>query len=219
MLNQYDAVIFDLDGTLIDSMWLWHAIDIEYLNRFGLKPPKDLSSAIEGMSYTETAIYFKERFNISDSVEKIKEDWDNMSHDMYCTQVSLKAGVKCFLDYLKNKKIKIAIATSNRYSLAIDVLKAKGISEYFETIITSGMVGQGKPNPDVYLEAAKQLNVSTDKCIVFEDVVQGIMAGKNAGMKVVAVYDEASSETTEEKKRLADYYVESIDEFIEYYCK
>ena len=68
-------------------------------------------------------------------------------------------------------------------------------------------------------EAAKQLNVSTDKCIVFEDVVQGIMAGKNAGMKVVAVYDEASSETTEEKKRLADYYVESIDDFIEYYCK
>lgn len=219
MLNQYDAVIFDLDGTLIDSMWLWHTIDIEYLNRFGLKPPKDLSSAIEGMSYTETAIYFKERFNISDSVEKIKEDWDNMSHDMYCTQVSLKAGVKWFLDYLKNKKIKMAIATSNRYSLAIDVLKAKGISEYFETIITSGMVGQGKPNPDVYLEAAKQLNVSTDKCIVFEDVVQGIMAGKNAGMKVVAVYDEASSKTTEEKKRLADYYVESIDEFIEYYCK
>ena len=71
MFSQYDAVLFDLDGTLIDSMWLWHAIDIEYLNRFGLTPPKDLSVAIEGMSYTETAIYFKEHFNISDSIEKI----------------------------------------------------------------------------------------------------------------------------------------------------
>lgn len=219
MFNQYDAVLFDLDGTLIDSMWLWHAIDIEYLNRFGLTPPKDLSVAIEGMSYTETAIYFKERFNISDSIEKIKEDWDEMSHDMYCTKVSLKAGVKTFLDYLRTKNIKMAICTSNRYSLAIDVLKALGIADYFEVIITSGMVGQGKPNPDVYLEAAKQLDVTTDKCLVFEDVVQGIMAGKNAGMKVIAVYDEASKQSTEEKKRLADYYVESIDEFIEYYCK
>ena len=219
MLNQYDAVLFDLDGTLIDSMWLWHAIDIEYLNRFGLTPPKDLSTAIEGMSYTETAIYFKERFKLSDSVDKIKQDWDEMSHDMYCSKVWKKAGVQAFLDYLKNKDIKMAICTSNRYSLAADVLKAQGIDKYFDVIITSGMVGQGKPNPDVYLEAAKQLNVPTDKCIVFEDVVQGIMAGKNAGMKVVAVYDDASKESTEEKKRLADFYINSFDEFIEYYCK
>lgn len=219
MLSKFDAVLFDLDGTLIDSMWLWHAIDIEYLNRFGLTPPKDLAKAIEGMSYNETAIYFKERFNISDSIEKIKSDWDEMSHDMYCTRVNLKSGVKKILDYLKNMEIKIAIGTSNSYSLASDVLKALNIAEYFDTIVTSGMVGKGKPNPDVYLEAARQLNVMPNNCIVFEDVVQGILAGKNAGMTVVGVYDEASKDTTDKKKQLADYYVESIDEFIENYCK
>ena len=74
MIKEFDAVLFDLDGTLIDSMWLWHAIDLEYLKRFNLTPPKDLSAAIEGMSYNETAVYFKERFNISDSIEKIKAD-------------------------------------------------------------------------------------------------------------------------------------------------
>ena len=219
MLSKFDAVLFDLDGTLIDSMWMWHAIDIEYLNRFGLTPPKDLSKAIEGMSYNETAIYFKERFNISDSIEKIKSDWDEMSHDMYCTRVNLKSGVIKILDYLKNMGIKMAIGTSNSYSLASDVLKALNIAEYFDTIVTSGMVGKGKPNPDVYLEAARQLNVIPNNCIVFEDVVQGILAGKNAGMTVVGVYDEASKDTTDKKKQLADYYVESIDEFIENYCK
>jgi 16S rRNA pseudouridine516 synthase len=197
MINQCEAVLFDLDGTLIDSMWMWHAIDIEYLKRFNLTPPKDLSKAIEGMSYHETAVYFKERFNISDSLDKIKSDWDEMSHDMYCTKVNLKSGVKQFLEYLKSKDIKIGIGTSNSYSLATDVLKALGVYDYFGAIVTSGMVGQGKPNPAVYLEAARLINVEPDKCIVFEDVVQGIMAGKNAGMKVVAVFDEASNDTTE----------------------
>lgn len=218
MINQYDAVLFDLDGTLIDSMWLWHAIDIEYLKRFNLTPPKDLATAIEGMSFHETAVYFKDRFNISDSIEKIKADWDVMSHDMYCTKVSLKPGVKSFLEMLKDKGIKMAIGTSNSYSLAVDVLKSYDIYEYFDAIVTSGMVGQGKPNPDVYLEAARQINVEPEKCIVFEDVVQGIMAGKNAGMNVVGVFDEASKNTTNEKIRLADYYVENIEEFIEKYC-
>ena len=218
MIDEFNAVLFDLDGTLVDSMWMWHAIDIEYLNRFGLTPPDDLSEAIEGMSYDETAVYFKRRFNIEDSLDKIKADWKEMSREMYCTKIQLKAGVRHFLDYLKNKNIKMSICTSNSYTLAEELLKSLDIYKYFDTIVTAGMVGLGKPNPDVYLEAARLLEIPIEKCIVFEDVVQGIMAGKNAGMKVVAVFDEASKNTTDKKKELADYYVESIDEFIENYC-
>ena len=106
MIDEFKAVLFDLDGTLVDSMWMWHAIDIEYLNRFGLTPPDDLSEAIEGMSYDETAVYFKRRFNIEDSLDKIKADWKEMSREMYCTKIQLKAGVRHFLDYLKNTNIK-----------------------------------------------------------------------------------------------------------------
>ena len=218
MIDEFKAVLFDLDGTLVDSMWMWHAIDIEYLNRFGLTPPDDLSEAIEGMSYDETAVYFKRRFNIEDSLDKIKADWKEMSREMYCKKIQLKAGVRRFLDYLKNKNIKMSICTSNSYTLAEELLKSLDIYKYFDTIVTAGMVGLGKPNPDVYLEAARLLEIPIEKCIVFEDVVQGIMAGKNAGMKVVAVFDEASKNTTDKKKELADYYVESIDEFIENYC-
>ena len=170
------------------------------------------------MSYDETAVYFKRRFNIEDSLDKIKADWKEMSREIYCTKIQLKAGVRHFLDYLKNKNIKMSICTSNSYTLAEELLKSLDIYKYFDTIVTAGMVGLGKPNPDVYLEAARLLEIPIEKCIVFEDVVQGIMAGKNAGMKVVAVFDEASKNTTDKKKELADYYVESIDEFIENYC-
>ena len=214
MIDEFKAVLFDLDGTLVDSMWMWHAIDIEYLNRFGLTPPDDLSEAIEGMSYDETAVYFKRRFNIEDSLDKIKADWKEMSREMYCTKIQLKAGVRRFLDYLKNKNIKMSICTSNSYTLAEELLKSLDIYKYFDTIVTAGMVGLGKPNPDVYLEAARLLEIPIEKCIVFEDVVQGIMAGKNAGMKTCAVEDEFSRPQRNKKRELADYYINDFNDII-----
>ena len=113
MIENYEAVLFDLDGTLVDSMWLWHAIDVEYLAGFGLEVPDDLGSAIDGMGFSETAAYFKERFNIPDSNEKIKETWNNMAYEFYCTRVPLKSGARDFLKYLKSRGIKTAIGTSN----------------------------------------------------------------------------------------------------------
>ena len=97
ILDDKKAVIFDLDGTLVDSMWMWGDIDIEYLNRFGLSCPEDLQKAIEGMSFTETAVYFKERFALADSVEEIKAAWVAMSLKKYKNEVSMKPGAREFL--------------------------------------------------------------------------------------------------------------------------
>lgn len=218
MLSDYEAVLFDLDGTLIDSMWMWPAIDIEYLARFGIDVPDDLGRSIDGKSYTETAIYFKERFKISDSIETIKKTWHEMAHDIYCTRVPVKKGVIRFLKHLKDRGIKMAIGTSNSIELASEVVKAVGIEEYFDTIITACMVSAGKPNPDIYLKAANELGVAPEKCLVFEDIPQGIMAGKNAGMTAVAIEDEYSLSLTDTKKELADYYIKDFDEFIEKFC-
>lgn len=219
MLDNYEAVLFDLDGTLIDSMWMWHDIDVEYLAKFGISIPDDLGQAIEGMSYTETAVYFKERFNIPHTIDEIKATWTRMTREIYCTRVPVKKGVIKFLEYLKKRGIKTAIGTSNSEALARDVIKAVGLDKYIDTLVTACMVSGGKPKPDIYLKAASDLGVSADKCLVFEDILQGIMAGKNAGMKTVAVYDEASKEQTEEKIALADYYINDMDEFMEIYCK
>jgi len=217
MLENYDAVLFDLDGTLIDSMWMWHCVDEEYLARFDMEVPEDLSDSIEGMSFTETAIYFKERFSLPDSIETIKSDWNKMSHDIYCTRVPVKKGAMGFLKHLKKKGIKTAIGTSNSYELAQDVIKALGIDEYIDVLVTACMVSAGKPKPDIYLEAAKRLSVMPDKCLVFEDIPQGIMAGKNAGMTVIAVEDEYSLKLTEDKRSLADYYITDFDKFMDKY--
>ena len=218
MIDNYEAVLFDLDGTLIDSMWMWHDIDVEYLAGFGIDIPDDLGQAIEGMSYTETAVYFKERFNIPHTIEEIKATWTKMTRDIYCTRVPAKKGVIRFLKYLKNRGIKTAIGTSNSEELAREVIKAVGLDEYIDALVTACMVSGGKPKPDIYLKAAKDLGVSVEKCLVFEDIPQGIMAGKNAGMKTVAVYDDASKEQTDEKIALAYYYITDMDEFMEIYC-
>lgn len=218
MIENFEAVLFDLDGTLVDSMWLWQAIDIEYLAGFGLEVPDDLGSVIDGMGFSETAAYFKERFNIPDSVEKIKETWNNMAYEFYCTRVPLKSGAKDFLKYLKSKGIKTAIGTSNSIELVNNVLDALEISHYFDTVVTACMVNAGKPKPDIYLKAADNLGVAPSKCIVFEDIIQGITAGKNAGMTTVAVDDNYSRDSAALKAELADYYIDSFDEFMKLYC-
>jgi HAD superfamily hydrolase (TIGR01509 family) len=212
MLKGIDGVIFDLDGTLVDSMWIWKNIDIEYLARFGQEFPLDLQSGIEGMSFSETAIYFKERFDIPDSLDQIKSDWNELAWDKYLYEVPLKEGVREFLEYLKDKQIPAGIATSNSKELVDLVIRKHGLCEYFSSIRTSCDVEKGKPSPDVYLLVAEDLKVIPEQCLVFEDVVQGIMAGQNANMKVCAVYDKFSEKDEEQKIRLSDYYIRSMKE-------
>ncbi|WP_312372839.1 HAD family phosphatase [Lachnoclostridium sp.] len=214
MLKNINAVIFDLDGTLVDSMWMWEAIDVEYLSRFGIDLPEGLQREIEGMSFSETAIFFKERFQLEPSVEEIKDAWNEMAYEKYSKEVPLKQGTLKFLQYLKENNIKMGIATSNSKELASAVLKELNVEQYFDAIHTSCEVAKGKPSPDIYLFVAEKLSVKPENCLVFEDIPQGILAGKNAGMKVCAVWDEFSIPIEEEKKRLADYFIMSFDEII-----
>ncbi|MBH1941441.1 HAD family phosphatase [Mobilitalea sibirica] len=214
MLKDIDAVIFDLDGTLVDSMWMWESIDIEYLNRYGIELPKDLQKSIEGMSFSETAVYFKNRFQLLDSLDQIKSDWNKMAWYKYENEVPIKEGVKEFLEYLKEEGIPAGIATSNSRELVDLIIEKHGLKEYFKSIRTSCEVDKGKPSPDIYLLVAKDLEVKPERCLVFEDVLQGVMAGKNANMKVCAVYDKYSDKDQEQKKRLADYYVHSMKEIV-----
>ena len=207
MLQNKKAVIFDLDGTLVDSMWMWRAIDIEYLGRYGLDLPPTLQKDIEGMSFSETAVYFKETFQIPESLDKIKATWNQMAYDKYTKEVPLKKGAMEFLNHCKVNNIKLGIATSNSRELVEATLEALRIRDYFDCVMTSCDVAKGKPAPDVYLETAKILGVEPSKCLVFEDIEMGILAGKNAGMEVCAVEDEFSMNQIEEKKRLANYYI------------
>ena len=212
MLKDKKAVIFDLDGTLVDSMWMWKAIDIEYLGKFGISLPSTLQKDIEGMSFSETAVYFKETFQIPDSLEEIKADWNKMAYDKYTKEVDFKKGAIKFLEICIQKGIKLGIATSNSRELVDATLEALNIRDYFDCVMTACEVEKGKPAPDIYLLVAKCLDVKPEQCLVFEDIPEGILAGVRAGMKVCAVEDEFSLNQTEEKKKLSDYYIAHYDE-------
>ncbi|MBQ7358740.1 MAG: pseudouridine synthase [Lachnospiraceae bacterium] len=209
-LDGVEAVIFDLDGSLVDSMWIWKDIDIAYLGNLGIPCPDDIQAAIEGMSFSETAVYFKERFSIPHSLDEIKATWNQMARDKYLHEVPFKQGIPEFLNICKNKGIKLGIATSNSRELVESIANVHGLDDYFSCIMTACEVAKGKPAPDIYLAVAERLGVNPAKCLVFEDIVPGIMAGKNAGMKVCAVEDEYSVYQRAEKEKAADYYIDDF---------
>ena len=144
MIKDYKAVIFDLDGTLVDSMWIWKKIDIDFLEKRGHSLPDDLQKKIEGMSFTETATYFKTTFNLSEEIEEIKSVWVEMSRNLYSKDIKLKRGIMELLNTLKDKGIQIGIGTSNSRELAEIVLKNNGVRDYFEVLVTSCDVKKGK---------------------------------------------------------------------------
>ncbi|MCR5032391.1 MAG: HAD family phosphatase [Lachnospiraceae bacterium] len=209
------ACIFDLDGTLVDSMWMWKAIDIEYLGKFHIPMPEDLQKCIEGISFDQTAVYFKEHFLIPDSLEEMKDTWNRMAWDKYANEVPLKPGVSEFLKELKKAGILLGIASSNSRELMDNVCDTHGLHAMFDVILTSGEVKIGKPAPDIYLKAAKELGVDPSDCLVFEDLIAGIQAGKSAGMRVVAVDDAYSAYSEEEKKKTADHYLYDYNDLLQ----
>ena len=214
-LKDFEAVIFDLDGSLVDSMWMWKAIDIEYLAGHGIEAPKALQKDIGGRSFVETARYFKDRFNISDSIEKIGDDWNKMAWDKYTNEVPLKEGVSELLDRCMQNGIKLGIASSNSTELINQVLSSHGIKDKFQSVKSGTQVVKGKPAPDIYLTVAEELGAEPSRCLVFEDLVDGIKAAKNAGMTVVAVSDDYSRHSDDVKKELADDYIEDYWGFAE----
>lgn len=213
-LNHKKAVIFDLDGTLVDSMWMWKSIDVEYLARFGMECPENLQKEIEGMSFTETAAYFKNQFKLEASLDEIKEAWVQMALEKYQKEVPLKPGARAFLDYIEDQGMAVGIATSNGRAMVDAVLDSLDIRRYFQVVATACEVAAGKPAPDIYLNVAGRLQVDPQDCVVFEDVPAGIQAGKRAGMTVFAVEDAFSLDMKEEKKQLADYYIRDYFELL-----
>jgi len=211
-----NAVLFDLDGTLIDSMGVWAEVDKEYLGKRGLPVPDDLFQDMKyGDSFIEVAKYFKRKFNLPDSIEEIMQEWTDMVEVHYENNISLKLGARELLDFLKAHKIKIGLGTSNSKYLAQTVLKSNNILKYFDVIVAGCQKIKGKPFPDIYLKVATALNVNPSNCIVIEDVYVGMKAAKNAGMTVFSIEDEHTKNEWKKIKRVTDYYCKDFREIKE----
>lgn len=212
---EFDAAIFDLDGTIIDSLGVWEKIDYDFLEKKrGIKVPEDYVHAIAPLSFKETAQYTKKRFNLSDSIDELMEEWTEMAIYEYSHNIFLKEGVREYLNILKEKNKKIALCTSSPDFFYKPVLKNNKIYEMFDVFTNTCEAGVGKNSPDVFLLAAKKCGVDRGKCLVFEDVINAAKSAKSAGMKVCGVFDERSRAHGEDMKNLCDFYIDSFKELI-----
>jgi HAD superfamily hydrolase (TIGR01509 family) len=207
------AVIFDLDGTLIDSMQLWRRVDRDFLHKRGITVPKDLFAHLPaGNSFIQTAQYFIDRFALPDSVESVMREWTDMVGWHYGNDVKLKPGAARLLHHLSQRGTAIGLGTSNSYELAHKVLSRNGIWELFRSVVTGDMHLLGKPFPDIYLKSAENLGLDPKDCVVVEDTLTGVQAGKAAGMKVIAIFDEDSLEHHDRMRELADAFAQNHHE-------
>jgi len=214
---KYKAVIFDLDGTLIDSMGIWLQVDREYLEKRNITVPNDLFQDVpEGNSYKEICQYFKDKFDLPDTIEEIGKEWQEMVEEHYKNDISLKPGAKDLIEFLHSQNIKLGIGTSNSKHLAETVLKANGVLYYFESIVAGCEDIKGKPFPDIFLKVARELQVEPQDCLVIEDTLHGVRAAHNGNMTAFAIFDNHETHEVEKLKEEAEFYAQNFGEIFAY---
>jgi HAD superfamily hydrolase (TIGR01509 family) len=209
------GAIFDLDGVLIDSMGVWKNLDKDFLQKRGFAVPQDIDKVVKSLSFQDAAVYFKEKFHLSQTIAEIMEEWNKMVFDEYAFRIELKPGVREYLLYLETQGIKIGLATSNTRKLTEVVLRNNGVYDYFKVIKTGDEVERDKNFPDIYLLCAEELQLEPEQCVVFEDILPGILSAKATGMRTVGVYDRYSKHEWEEIKANAALCILSFEELTE----
>ena len=209
-IDKFTAVIFDLDGTLIDSMGIWQEIDIKFLNKRGIPVPNNLFDDLKSNNINALAEHFKEKFALKETIEEIVNEWIIEAKHAYEHTIKLKPGAVELLNYIKTKGKKLAIGTSNERTLTQATLKKHQIYDYFETIVCGCDCERGKPEPDIFLKIAENLKIPPHECLVMEDSLLGVKAAKNAGMTVYAFADEYAIDDKEQIIKIADKYFESF---------
>lgn len=205
------AVIFDLDGTLIDSMYIWDTLAEDYLKSIGVKPKPGLCDAVNTLMMEDAAEYLKTEYALPFTLEQIFEKINIMVEDFYFNTTSLKDGVLEFLQLLAGKNIKMCVATASERYVTEAALKRCGIMHYFEEILTCSEVGCDKTKPHIYNKALEILGTKAEETLVFEDAVHAAKTAKSAGFKVCGFYDK-SEKNQSELKNTADFYITSFKE-------
>ena len=200
------GAIFDLDGTLLDSMFIWDTIGEDYLRSLGKEPHEDLRQTFMSFTLEEAAEYYREHYGVTLSVKEIVDGVNTMVEDIYRTKVTLKSGVADYLAYLKENKVKMCVATVTDRYLVEETLERLGIRHFFSEIFTCGEVGFGKDKPVIYQKALELLATKKEETYVFEDLPFALKTAKEDGFKTIGVYDRHEAAQTE-LKELADYYV------------
>lgn len=186
-ITNVQAAIFDLDGTLFDSVNMWHEIDEVFLRRRGCEPTTEYKKAIVALGFTATAYFTVDYYKLSDTPEQLMDEWASLARDAYANTVPLLPGAREYLEACEREGIMIAAVTSLCAEFAHSCLSNNGIADKFEKVFTADETGLAKTSPDIYLHAAKVLGVEPTGCVVYDDAVAAIAAAHGAGMTTVAL--------------------------------
>jgi hydroxymethylpyrimidine kinase/phosphomethylpyrimidine kinase len=206
------GAIFDFDGSLVDSMFIWDTFGEDYLRTLGKEPRENLTKTFKTFTLEQAAEYYREHYGVTLSVQEIVDGVNEMVAEIYRTKVTLKDGVREFLCDLQSKGVKMCVATVTDRPIVEDVLVNLGIRDFFVEILTCAEVGHNKETPHIYRAALEALGTQKDETIVFEDALYALMTAKNDGFTVVAVYDKHEAKQIK-MRAVADYYISDYKRF------
>lgn len=213
--HDIEAAIFDFDGTLADSMWVWDEVDRAFLAKRGIPFTDDYGEMIAVLGFESGADYTIEHFGLDENADDIIAEWKELAEESYATKVLLKPGARAYLEMCREQGLPLAIATSLQRHLLEPALVNNGIFDYFETIcVCDELCCGGKASPAVYLEAMRRLDVDGSSCAVFEDVVTAACSAKQTGAAVVGIYDVHKQQATEQLKEVVDVFITSWEELL-----
>lgn len=206
--------LFDLDGTILDSLEIWNDIDLLFFKKHNLIMGEDYHIAIAPLTLEETATYTKNTYKLDIDEEQIMKEWSDLAIKEYAENVNLKKGVKEFLDYLKNKNVHLAIATSCNEEMFKPCLERYGIVSYFEHFYTSQNLKINKSNTNFFKEILNEYKIEPDQILFFEDSLASMKCAKSLGFNVVAVMDKKWEKQKEEIIASSDDQIEDFSQFI-----
>lgn len=209
------AAVFDLDGTLFDSMTFWSSIDAVFLAKRGINEvPEDYLLAIAHLGAAETAVYTKQRFGLTETPEEMMNEWHEQAVQFYRNDVQLKPGALQYLQKLKAAGLKLGVATASSKELYIPALERLGIRPMFSAFAEVDECERKKGFPDVYELACKRMGADAAETVVFEDIYIAVRGAKDGGFRTVGVYDSTSARDTDRIKETADHFIMSFTELL-----
>ena len=207
-----EGAIFDFDGTLVDSMWIWDTFGEDYLRMLEKEPKENLTEIFKTFTLEQAAEYYRKHYGVTLSVKEIVDEVNGMVKAYYANKVTLKHGVADFLEKLFAQGVKMCVATVTDRYIAENTLERLGIRKYFSEVFTAAEVGSDKNTPLIYRIARNHLQTEKSKTVVFEDAYHALMTAKNDGFPVAAVYDRHEAKQMEMKAE-ADYYISDYTHF------
>ena len=208
------GAIFDVDGTLLDSMFIWDTIGEAYLRSIGYQPKENLNETFKNMSLHQAARYYQTEYGVTRSIDEIMDGVNAMLERYYRFEVPLKPGVAELLEWLRQGGVRLCIATATDRHLVEAALDRCGVLSCFGEIFTCNEVGHGKDEPDIFEAALRFLGTRREETLVVDDALYAVRTAKEAGFPVAAVYDSHERSQAEVRAR-SDLYLEDLTQLVE----